>query len=331
MSNLSISVAMTTFNGARYLGEQLTSLASQTVKPIELVVCDDKSGDETVEILRSFSARAPFAVRIFQNAERLGYKQNFMKAMSLCKGSLIALCDQDDIWNDDKLSVVSKYFMQSEDLLVAHDYCVFFEDGRQLIPSYFCNLSLSGLSPVINLKGCSLIIRRHLIDLVNWPGPLSGWSHDMWVCFTALLLEKRGYIKRTLIRHRIHGNNTSGWTTGGKALLHRLLRSSRLPPFTSSTDLDAFIAYFVGPTDFVAYGSAIQQCRSAMSEGQRQRALSGLAKRRAICDFILSDAYLHPIRRTVRAMDLFLRQAYRNGDGILGLVQDILGRRTWLR
>jgi len=144
MSNRSISVAMATFNGARYLGEQLTSLSSQTVKPLELVVCDDGSTDETAAILQSFSALAPFTVRVFKNAERLGYQQNFIKAASLCKGSLIAFCDQDDIWNDDKLDVVTKYFRQSDDLLVAHDFSVFFENDRPSIPSYFRNLALCG-------------------------------------------------------------------------------------------------------------------------------------------------------------------------------------------
>src|ERR1700693_843169 len=207
MSKQSISIAMTTFNGARYLREQLTSLSSQSLKPSELVVCDDGSTDETVSILQSFSAQAPFTVRIFQNEQRLGYQQNFIKAASLCKGALIAFCDQDDVWNDDKLYVISTHFMQSDDLLVAHDYCVFFEDGRQLIPSYFHNLALSGRSPVVNLKGCRLIFRRKLIDLVGWPPPQSAWSHDLWICFTALLLEKRGCISQPLIRHRIHGNN----------------------------------------------------------------------------------------------------------------------------
>src|ERR1700738_4384526 len=157
MSKQSISIAMTTFNGAPYLREQLTSLASQSLKPLELVVCDDGSTDETVSILQIFSARAPFEVRIFQNAQRLGYQQNFIKAASLCKGALIAFCDQDDVWNDDKLQVVSNHFVQSDDLLVAHDYGVFFEDSGQLIPSYFRHLALSGRSPVVNLKGCSLI------------------------------------------------------------------------------------------------------------------------------------------------------------------------------
>jgi glycosyltransferase involved in cell wall biosynthesis len=327
MSKQSISLAMTTFNGARYLREQLTSLSSQSVKPSELVVCDDGSTDETVSILKSFSAQAPFEVRIFQNAQRLGYQQNFIKAASLCKGALIAFCDQDDIWEDDKLSVVSKYFMQSDDLLVTHDYSVFFEDGRQLIPSYFGHLALSGRSPVVNLKGCSLIFRRKLIELVGWPPPQSAWSHDLWVCFTALLLEKRGWIRQSLIRHRIHGTNTSGWIKS-EASRQRLLLRFRVPPFTSSNDLDVFIALFVTPINLAAYRQAVEQCALAMTNDQRQSALSALAKRQAVCNFIRSKAYSHPLRRTLGAVALFLRRAYRDGDGVLGFLQDILGRRT---
>jgi hypothetical protein len=107
-----------------------------------------------------------------------------------------------------------------------------------------------------------------------------------------------------------------------------LLRRFQLPPFTSSTDLDAFIAHFVKPTDAVVYRDAVQQCGSAMTNDQRQRALSGLAKCRTICDFTISEAYLHPGQRTLGAMRLFFRRAYRDGDGILGLVKDIVGRRA---
>jgi glycosyltransferase involved in cell wall biosynthesis len=330
MSNSSISVAMATFNGARYLGEQLTSLATQTQKPLELIVCDDGSTDETMAILQSFSQLAPFAIKIFQNTERLGYQQNFIKAASLCKGSLIAFCDQDDIWNDDKLSIVSRYFQRSEDLLVAHDYSVFFEDGRQPIRSYFRQLARSGLSPAINLKGCSLTFRRRLIELVGWPPIQSDWSHDMWVCFVTLVLQKRGYIRQSLIQHRIHGNNTSGWVPS-EAKLQRLLRRFPFPPFTSTSDLDAFIAQFVIPEHVTLYLDAIERCRLAITNDQYQRALSSLGKRRAICEFRISAIYLYPIRRTLLATALFLGRAYRDGDGILGLVHDILGRRSSMR
>jgi glycosyltransferase involved in cell wall biosynthesis len=330
MSNPSISIAMATFNGARYLGEQLTSLTSQSVMPLELIVCDDGSSDETVDILQSFVTAASFAVRIFQNPQRLGYQKNFIKAASLCKGSLIAFCDQDDIWYDNKLYELTKYFKQSNALLVAHDYSVFFEDGRQAISSYFRHLALSGFLPVVNVKGCSLTLRRELIESVGWPPVQSEWSHDLWVCFAALLPEKRGYIKQPLIRHRIHGKNASGWVMG-EARFQRILRRLRLPPFTSATDLDAFIAQFVQPTHLVAYRDAIEQCGLILTKAQRRRALSSLAKRRVICDFIISKAYLRPVHRTLLAIALFLGLAYRDGDGVLGLAQDILGRRTWMR
>jgi glycosyltransferase involved in cell wall biosynthesis len=331
MSTPSISIAMTTFNGALYLSEQLTSLSSQTLKPMELVVCDDGSTDETVSILRAFSDVAPFKVRIFENAERLGYQQNFMKAASLCTGSLIAFCDQDDVWDNNKLRVVANYFVHSDHLAISHDLCVFFEDGGKLIPSYFRHLALSGLSPVVNIKGCSLILSRELIELVHWPATQSNYSHDTWVCFTALLLGRRGYIKKPLVRHRIHRNNTSGKLAGGDARLHRLLRRLQLPPFTSTADLDVFIGASVGPGDIRFYGEAVRQCASAMTDSQRQRALCGLARRRAICDFVISEAYGHPVQRAINGLALFLKRAYRDSDGIHGLVQDILGRRNWMR
>src|SRR5580698_5355366 len=80
----SVSIAMATYNGARYVGEQLESLARQTVLPTELVVTDDNSTDNTVDIVTAFATKAPFPVHIEKNPKRLGYRDNFMKAVSLC-------------------------------------------------------------------------------------------------------------------------------------------------------------------------------------------------------------------------------------------------------
>jgi hypothetical protein len=68
-----------------------------------------------------------------------------------------------------------------------------------------------------------------------------------------------------------------------------------------------------------------------MTNDQHQRALAGLARRQAIWDFVSSEAYLHSVKRTLGAIDLFLGWRYRNGDGLLGLIHDIRGRRTWMR
>ncbi len=90
------SVAMCTFNGGRFLAEQLESIASQTRLPYELVACDDHSTDDTIAILKAFQANAPFPVQIVQNAMRMGSTRNFDQAIGMCSGDFIALCDQDD-------------------------------------------------------------------------------------------------------------------------------------------------------------------------------------------------------------------------------------------
>ena len=101
---MTVSVAMATFNGARFLEPQLESLACQRRVPDELVVCDDGSTDATTEILESFRRRAPFAVRVTRNERHLGWMENFVIALGGCQGEIVAWCDQDDIWHPDKLA-----------------------------------------------------------------------------------------------------------------------------------------------------------------------------------------------------------------------------------
>src|SRR5205823_8200339 len=95
--------ALATFNGERFLRQQLDSLAVQTLLPHELVISDDHSTDSTVAILEGFAGSSPFPVRINSNEERLGFADNFLAAAARCSGDLIAFCDQDDIWSGQKL------------------------------------------------------------------------------------------------------------------------------------------------------------------------------------------------------------------------------------
>ena len=93
--------------------EQLSSLASQCRLPEELIICDDGSKDETVAIARSFAQQAPFPVKVKVTDEPLGITRNFARAIELCTGDFIALCDQDDYWHSQKLA-------KCEEMLVAH-------------------------------------------------------------------------------------------------------------------------------------------------------------------------------------------------------------------
>ena len=110
MSNLPVSVALCTYNGAKYLLAQLESIRLQTQPPHELIVCDDRSTDESVDIVRGFAAQAPFAVRIIVNDANLGSTRNFEQAIQLATGDLILLCDQDDVWLPGKVQRFTEMF-----------------------------------------------------------------------------------------------------------------------------------------------------------------------------------------------------------------------------
>lgn len=101
---------MCTYNGTRFLQEQLDSIAAQTRPPDELVVCDDCSTDETREIIERFASVASFPVRLYVNDKNLGSTKNFEKAIALCRGDIIALSDQDDIWHQEKLALMGNSF-----------------------------------------------------------------------------------------------------------------------------------------------------------------------------------------------------------------------------
>jgi glycosyltransferase involved in cell wall biosynthesis len=125
------SVAMCTYNGARFVGAQLASIAAQTRPPDELVVCDDRSPDETASIVERFASDASFPVRLHINELNLGTTKNFERAISLCTGDLIALCDQDDVWLPSKLARLEAEFARAPHVgLVFSDAEVVDEDAR---------------------------------------------------------------------------------------------------------------------------------------------------------------------------------------------------------
>lgn len=96
---------MTTYNGEKYLHEQIDSILAQTIQNFELIICDDCSKDSTWDILSDYS-QIDNRIQIFRNEENIGFKKNFEKALSLCQGDYIALSDQDDIWMPNHLEVL---------------------------------------------------------------------------------------------------------------------------------------------------------------------------------------------------------------------------------
>src|SRR5437868_6261824 len=111
-SIMKISVALCTYNGEKYLPDQLASYLKQERLPDELVICDDGSSDNTVEIIKRFATEAPFPVQLHVNENNLGSTKNFEKAFQLCQGEIITPSDQDDVWHEKKLLQLERAFKE---------------------------------------------------------------------------------------------------------------------------------------------------------------------------------------------------------------------------
>mgnify|MGYP000167304291 FL=1 len=226
-----ISIAMATYNGARFLDEQLRSLVGQRLRPFELVVADDGSTDDTLAQIRAFAAHAPFPVVIIEGQGRLGYRLNFRRAAQHCSGDIIAFCDQDDIWREDKLEVMAKCFDDPKVLLAYHNAIVFDDDTtRPLHRAAEEHRSLAE-RPLPMFKGVNGLIQLFRADLRKydhlWDQSVDhfwGWeilAHDQWYFFVALLLGKVEFVDQPLLGYRQHGSNTYG-VRSSETWLHRL-------------------------------------------------------------------------------------------------------------
>jgi glycosyltransferase involved in cell wall biosynthesis len=146
---ISVSVAMATYNGQKFVREQLDSLAAQQHLPSELIITDDASSDKTVAIVQQFRTAAPFPVHLHQHEKRVGYRANFMRAAHHCISEVIAFCDQDDIWSPRKLALCVQPFRDPAVLLTYHNAEVVTEAGARI--GRLDNFSSLPMAPPLSL------------------------------------------------------------------------------------------------------------------------------------------------------------------------------------
>ena len=207
---MKISIALATYNGGKYLQEQLDSFSKQSRVPDELIVCDDGSTDNTLDILRKYENQSPFTVRIFQNPQNLGYVQNFAKAMGLCSGDIIFLSDQDDVWYPNKLDVVVRYFQSDPScLLVANDSDLADESLLQSGLTISGQLRSSGVTDRQFANGCCSAISKKFLDIMLPIPAMIQITHDGWMHDLGYWLRCRKIIPDVLQLYRRHNSNTS--------------------------------------------------------------------------------------------------------------------------
>lgn len=214
---------MCTYNGSRFLPEQLESIAAQTRLPDELVVCDDGSSDSTLEILNEFTRSVDFPVRIFRNPTNLGSTKNFEQAIGLCTGDLIALCDQDDIWLPEKLAAQAETMERSPEIggvfsdaeivdAASHPLGKRLWDGIGFTKKEQRSLQQGGVIDVLLRRnvvtGATLMFRANLRPLFE--PILASWVHDGWIAWMLAMDSKLALLERPLVQYRLHANQQVG-------------------------------------------------------------------------------------------------------------------------
>lgn len=205
-----ISVALCTYNGARYLREQLDSLFAQTYPNFEVIAVDDASSDETLCILNEYSGRDA-RLRVSVNVANLGLQKNFERAMALCMGEFIAPCDQDDVWSPEKLTVLyeaigSRSLAYCDSEFIGADGC-----PLGISMSDECTM-VSTEDPVIFaaancVAGHAMLVRRSTVQSAL-PVP-EHFYYDWWVASVAAANGGVVYCDRKLVKYRLHAHNAT--------------------------------------------------------------------------------------------------------------------------
>lgn len=222
-TRLSLSIALATYNGERYLAEQLDSIIRQTRLPDELVISDDASVDATRAIVLDFARHASFPVRLLINSERLGSTRNFEVAISACDGDIIFLCDQDDVWYPNKIALIEKRFMDDPGVGVVFTdadvvdrnlhplglrlwEAVRFRPWEQI--RFEAGDAFSVLLRRYVVTGATMAFRSRYRDLLL-PIP-DIWVHDAWIAMLMGATSNLAALPTPLIAYRQHGANQIG-------------------------------------------------------------------------------------------------------------------------
>jgi glycosyltransferase involved in cell wall biosynthesis len=198
-----VSVALCTYNGELFLGKQLDSILSQSYSPFELVIVDDNSTDATKDLIRSYQEKHS-NIRTYFNEVNLGLNKNFERAISLCQGEYIAISDQDDIWNNDKIEKLVKN-IGSDWVLFSNSETINFEDksnGKLLINDFKLQDNYRSILLENFVTGHTCLLHRDILEYIL-PVPEQGF-YDWWIGYVALYHHKLAYLNEVLTRYRVH-------------------------------------------------------------------------------------------------------------------------------
>lgn len=217
---MKVSVALCTYNGERFLDEQLKSILNQLKPGDEVIICDDCSQDQTVPIIQHYSNQYPGIIQLCINDQNLGGKKNFEKALSLCTGDIIFFSDQDDIWQPEKVEIMVTELQNRPQCLGAFsDGYLIRENGGpysySFLDSFGCTLTdraefikKGACDYVLTFSnivaGAMLAIKKEAIPLVYPFKLMDKMWHDEWIALVLSSVNKFMFVDQKLIQYRLH-------------------------------------------------------------------------------------------------------------------------------
>lgn len=219
---MKISVAIATYNGEKYIEEQLDSILNQTLAVNQVVICDDCSSDNTFRVVQEYierhGLRENWSIEV--NAKNLGYASNFVGAVRKTDGDYIFFCDQDDIWVPDRVQTMIEIMEKNKQIQLLCSEFESFESTPDApsVPTWeqkqfkrdksLEHLRFSPHNLFINCQGCSMCIRRSFWDYVDsfW---YEGWAHDEFVWKLALCMDGLFVYHDITLRRRLHSGNVT--------------------------------------------------------------------------------------------------------------------------
>ncbi|MBO4858766.1 MAG: glycosyltransferase [Treponema sp.] len=202
---------MSTYNGEKYILEQMESIRLQTISPDEVIICDDCSTDSTPKIIQEYISKHSLTNWCFTiNKNNLGWKKNFYNLIDGCKGDLVFLADQDDVWNKRKLELMIPCFNDSKINVLTSKYI---EKSKNLNLDYKCNIrksirkhNFASTFMWVQYPGCAYCFRKSYFDEMKqwWRDFL---PHDAFLYRNAIVDDSLYIINSNLIIHRVHDHN----------------------------------------------------------------------------------------------------------------------------
>jgi glycosyltransferase involved in cell wall biosynthesis len=206
-----ISIVLATYNGETYLEEQLNSLINQTYPNLEIIAVDDCSTDGTLAILNRYAQQNPHFT-VYLNDTNLGFIKNFEKGCSLATGELIALCDQDDVWDKDKLTLMAEAMGEHAMVYCDSWLCdgALKKTGKKISDVAVCKSFTNCLecAVFVRIYGHTTLFTKKLFEQCNLFLPVI--PHDWWLAYNASLYGGIYYLNQPLVYYRQHDNNLFG-------------------------------------------------------------------------------------------------------------------------